>query len=137
MSIFLCRTGSPVQRRFAARMWIAGGLCVLFAFIAAFAFRHGHLHGIPAYLVAILPALPIFGALIWTGVYLDEEKDEFQRNVLIQCLLGGMGVTLAVTTAWGYLEDFAGVPHMDPVYVYAIFWFAAVLSYPVVRMRYR
>lgn len=137
MNLFLCRTGSPVQRRFVVRMWAAAGMCVLFAFVAAFAFRYGHLHGVPAYLVAVLPALPIIGALIWTGVYLDEEKDEFQRNLLIQSLLGGMGVTLSVTTAWGYLEDFTRVPHMNLVYVYAIFWFSAALSYPVVRMRYR
>jgi hypothetical protein len=87
--------------------------------------------------MAVLPALPIVAALIWTGVYLDEEKDEYQRNVLIQCLLGGMGVTLAMTAVWGYLEDFAHVPHMHLTFVYAIFWFSAAFSYPVVKSKYR
>lgn len=137
MRILFCSTGSAVQRRFVVRMWIAAGLCVLFAVAAAFCFRLGHPHGVVAYLIAVLPAVPIVGALIWTGVYLDEETDEFQRNVLIQSLLGGMGATLALTTAWGYLEDFARVRHMDLVWVYAFFWLFSALSYPVVRMRYR
>ena len=136
MTSLFC-TGNPAQRRYAIRMWVAAGLCILFAVVAAFSFRFGHPHGVLAYSLAVLPALPIIGALIWTGVYLDEEKDEFQRNVLIQSLLGGMGATLALTTVWGYLEDFARVRHMDLVYVYAIFWFFSAISYPVVRARYR
>lgn len=133
----LCSITSPAQRRFVFRMWIAAGLCILLALVAALAFRYGHLHGIAAYPVAILPALPIIAAIIWTGVYLDEEKDEFQRNVLIQSMLGGMGATLAATTAWGYLEDFAGAPHLHLTIVYAIFWLFVVLAYPVVKLRYK
>ena len=49
------------------------------------------------------------------GRFLAAEKDEFQRNVLIQCLLGGIGGTLTTTTIWGYLEDFAHAPHLDPI----------------------
>ena len=133
----LCSFRSPAQRRYVFRMLAAAGLCVLFALISAMAFRYGHLKGIAAYPVAILPALPIIAAIIWTGVYLDEEKDEFQRNLLIQSMLAGIGATLSLTTAWGYLEDFAHVPHLDPIYIYVIFWFATAIAYPVVRLRYR
>jgi hypothetical protein len=82
-------------------MWVAAGLCVLFSFVAAVAFRHVHPHVVVAYVVAVLPALPIIGALMYTGVYLAEEKDEFQRNLLVHALLGGTGGILAVATAWG------------------------------------
>ena len=136
MTSLFC-TGKPAQRRYVIRMWVAAGLCILFAVAAAFSFRFGHPHGIVAYSLAVLPALPIIGALIGTGVYLDEEKDEFQRNVLIQSLLGGMGATLSMTTVWGYLEDFAQVRHMDLVWVYPVFWFFAAIAYPVVKTRYR
>ena len=132
-----CSVKSPAQRRFVIRMWVAAGLCVLLAFVAALSFRYGHLHGVPAYLVAVLPALPVIATLIWTGVYLEEEKDEFQRNVLIQSLLGGIGATLSLTTAWGYLEDFTRVPHLHLTLVYAIFWVFTAISYPVVKARYR
>ena len=59
------------------------------------------------------------------------------RNVLVQCMLGGIGGCLGVTTVWGYLQDFAGARPLDPIWVYPIFWFCAALSYPVVKARYR
>jgi hypothetical protein len=133
----LCSIKSPTERRYVIRMWIMAALCVLFSLVAAVVFRLSHPHGILAYLVGVLPALPITGALIYTGVYLAEEKDEFQRNLLVQSLLGGTGGILAVTTAWGYMEDFAHAPHLDLVWVYPLFWLFAGISYGFVRARYR
>ena len=132
-----CSSKSQAGRRYVIRMWIAAGLCILFALATAWTFRNCHPRGVAAYLAAVVPALPILGALFYTGVYLAEEKDEFQRNLLVQALLGGIGVTLALTTVWGYLEDFAKTPHMDPIWVYSIFWGMAGVSYFVVRARYR
>jgi hypothetical protein len=137
MATLFCKSNSAVQRRYTARMWAAAGLCVLFAIGASLAFRLAHLKGLPAYPVAVLPALPILWALWETGRYLAEEKDEFLRSVLVQCLLGGIGGVLALTTVWGYLEDFAGIGHLDPIWVYPLFWFCAAFTYPLVRARYR
>lgn len=133
----ICSIKSPAERRYVVRMWVAAGLCVLFSTVAALAFRLGHPHGVMAYLVGVLPALPIMGALVYTGVYLGEEKDEFQRNLLVQALLGGTGGILAAVTAWGYLEDFAHAPHLDLIWVYPAFWLFAGISYGVVWARYR
>ena len=133
----LCSYKNPAQRRYVIRMWISAALCVLFSVVAALVFRISHPHGVLAYLVAVLPALPILGALVYTGLYLTEEKDEFQRNLLVQSLLGGTGGILAAITAWGYMEDFAHAPHMDLVYVYPLFWVFAGVSYGLVKARYR
>jgi hypothetical protein len=130
-------SSNPVQRRFVIQMWIVAGLCILFALITSLAFRLGHPSGLLAYPLAVLPALPIVGALVCTGTYLAEETDEFQRSLLVQAVLGGIGVTLAATTAWGYLEHFVHTPHFDAIFVYPIFWFSTALAYPVVRLRYR
>src|SRR5215469_6724116 len=119
-----CVAGSPVRRRYVIQMWVVAGLCILFALAAALAFRIGHVSGILSYPIAVLPALPIVGALVCTGTYLAEEPDEFQRSLLVQALLGGIGVTLAATTAWGYLEHFVHTPHFDAIWVYPMFWFA-------------
>jgi hypothetical protein len=132
-----CSIKSPTERRYVIRMWIMAALCVLFSLVAALAFRLSHPHDVLAYLVAVLPALPIIGALVYTGVYLAEEKDEFQRNLLVQSLLGGTGGILAVITAWGYMVDFARAPQLDLVYVYPLFWVFAGISYGIVRARYR
>jgi len=129
---------SPVQRRFTVQMWVAAGFCIVFALVSALIFKLAHPPMILGYPLAVLPALPIVGALVCTGTYLAEETDEFQRSLLIQSLLGGIGVTLAATTIWGNLEHFVhSTPHFDAIWVYPMFWFATALSYPVVRMRYR
>ncbi len=128
---------SPAQRRYVFRSWTAAILVILLTLVAALAFKVGHLQGPLSYIVAVLPALPILWLLIETGRYIAEERDEFQRNVLVQCLLGGIGGTLAVTTVWGNLEDFAHARHLDLILVYAIFWFCAGITYPIVYRRYR
>ena len=132
-----CPSKSPAQLRFVRTCWMSGGLVAVLAVAAAAAFRLGHLKGLPAYPVAALPALPILWVLIETGRYLAVEKDEFQRNLLVQCMLGGIGGTLATTTAWGYLEAFAHLPHLQTMWIFPIFWLFVGISVPVVYRRYR
>ena len=132
-----CLPGNQAMRRFKIRCYASAGFVILFAFVAAASFRLLHLHGVVAYFVAILPALPILWALVALGQYLAEEKDEFQRNLHVQYLLWGIGGTLGVTTVWGYLEDFVHVPRLDLIYVYPIFWLFVGLAIPLVRRRYR
>lgn len=128
---------NPAQSRYTKRMFLAAFFSVVCSAAAGLPIRYAHLTGIPAYALAILPALPIVAALLATGLYLGEEKDEFQRTLYIQSLLGGMAITLALTTAWGFMEDFARAPHLRLVWVYPLFWIAVGMSFPVVRLRYR
>lgn len=132
-----CSIKSPAARRLAIRVFGTMVLNILFAVIAALAIRFGHLTGIPAYLVAVLPALPIIAVIVAFGVFLEEEKDEFQRNLLVQALLGGIGGTLAATTVWGNLEAFVHAPHLQTIWIYPIFWLFVGLSIPFVLWRYR
>jgi hypothetical protein len=133
----ICWMNSAAQRRFTTRSLLGALLVVLLTAVAAVAFRLGHLSGALAYPVAAMPALPILWLLAETARYLNNEKDEFQRNLLVQCLLGGIGGTLATTTVWSNLEHFARAPHLDSLYVYPIFWLFVILSAPVVIARYR
>lgn len=132
-----CSIKNPAGRRYVIRMWVAAGLCVVFSVVAALTFRFSHPHGFFAYLFATLPALPIVGALFYTGVYLTEETDEFQRNLLVQSLLGGIGGILALETIWGNLEDLARAPHLDLVWIYPLFYLFVAISYGLVWLRYK
>jgi len=118
-------------------MLIVAVSCILFSSLAALGFRFGHLTGVVAWLVAAVAALPIVGALVVTGAYINEEKDEFQRNLFIQSLLGGIAATLATTTIWSYLEDFVHAPHLRLIWIYPMFWVFVVICFPVVWLRYR
>ena len=132
-----CSVKSEVQRRFIIRMWIVAPLCIVFSLAAGLGVKLGHLTGLPAYLLAVLPALPILGAIFYTGVYLDEEKDVFQRNLLVQSLLGGTGGTLAALQVWGNLEQLAGAPHLGLIWIYPMFWGFVLVSFPLVWLRYK
>jgi hypothetical protein len=90
-----------------------------------------------AYGLAVLPALPILGMLLVIGLYLAEEKDEYIRNAQIQSLLGGMGLTLALVSVWGFLENFTHVPRLDLFLVYPIFWGFVGISAFVLWIRNR
>ena len=128
---------NAVQKRYVVRMMGAAFFCLLFSAAAAIGIRHGHVTGFPACVLAVLPALPVAWTLLITGVYLNEEKDEFQRNLYIQSLLCGVALTLAVVTAWGYMEDFGRAPHLRLAWVYPMFWIFVVAAFPLVRRRYR
>jgi hypothetical protein len=128
---------NAAQGRYVVRMFVAAALSIVLSALAAAGFRLWHLTGVVAWVVATVAALPIVGALVGTGAYLNEEKDEFQRNLFIQSILGGIAATLATTTIWSYLEDFAHAPHLRLVWIYPLFWIFVLVSFPVVWLRYR
>ncbi len=128
---------NPAQKRYVTRMIWAAFFCLAFSAAAAIGIRQGHVSGVPSYLLAVLPAVPVAWTLVITGAYLSEEKDEFQRNLCIQALLCGIAATLAVVTAWGYMEDFGRAPHLRLAWIYPMFWGFVVASMPLVMRRYR
>lgn len=132
-----CSVKNPAQRRWVLSCSLSALLVGLLSVVPGLWFRFGHLRGPWAYPVAVLPALPILWVLIETWRYVAREKDEFLRMLLVQCLLGGTGGTLATTTVWGWLEAFRLAPHLAPTMVYAMFWVFVAASFPVVYRRYR
>ena len=132
-----CTLSNVAQRSYVVRTFVGALLCLVFTTAAALSFRFGHPSGWLAYLIATLPAFPIMGMLVVTGLYLADEKDDFQRTLMVQSLLGGIGLTLSSTTMWGYLEDFAHAPHLSLVWIFPMFWIFTGLSIPFVWMRYR
>jgi hypothetical protein len=133
----ICTPNNPAQRRFFYRFAVAMLLYAAALVLSILGFVHYRPTGVLAYLLAVLPALPILVMLAVIGVYLAEETDEFVRNLQIQGLLGGIGGTLAVVSVWGFLEDLAHVRRLDLLLVYPLFWVFVGISTVVVRLRYR
>ena len=86
--------------------------------------RH-HIAGPAAYLVAILPAMPIIGIFAAMGRYLHEERDEYVRMLTTRQSLVATGFALSIATAWGFLESFDLVGHFDAYWI-AVIWFAGL-----------
>ena len=132
-----CTTNNPAAKRFMRRNLIT---LLLYALSLAFSisvFLHFHPTGVLAYLLAVLPAIPLTGLLAIFGLYLAEEKDEFQRSIGVQSMLWSIGGTLAVTNIWGFLESFVHLRHLNPILDAVIFWIFMGISLPFLLRRYR
>ena len=104
---------SAAGTRYRLRLMIAMTAYVLALIGAIEAWMAMHPEGVAAYVLAILPALPLMGAILVMGLYLKEETDEFERSVQAEAALWATGGLLALATVWGFLEMFGLVPHVE------------------------
>ena len=114
---------SPALNRYLKRMVILMSLYLLALFVAVRAFRADAIHGIPAYALAIAPALPIIGVFWAVMRFLMEESDEFIRMLQVRQCLVATGFCLTVMTVWEFLQNFDLVPPGNGGFGAAFFWF--------------
>jgi hypothetical protein len=132
-----CLPMTKAGRRYIYRLAPTMAIYLVFLFIAQWTFHHIHPTGLVVYFLAVLPALPLIGSLAIVGLYIAEESDDFERSIIVQSMLWGLGGALSVSTIWGSLEDFASAPHLSTFYVFLFFWIFMGISQPFIRMRYR
>ncbi|MGD0098070.1 MAG: hypothetical protein ABSB60_16400 [Terracidiphilus sp.] len=128
---------NPAVRRYLVRFAVAMALYAGSLVLSVWYFVHFRPTGPLAWLLAVLPSLPIIGQLAVFGMYLAEEKDEFMRNLQIQSLIWGIGATLSVTVVWGFLESFVRLQHMNLILVYPLYCVLSGISLGVLQLRYR
>jgi hypothetical protein len=116
---------SRAQRRYNHRVLWLSIFYALFLLGAVYAFKHHLVGGLPAYVVAVLPALPIIGIFAAMGLYLVEEQDEYVRMLMVRQTLWASGFALSLATVWGFLESFELVGHVESYYV-AVLWFGGL-----------
>jgi hypothetical protein len=132
-----CSTNNPAKSRYMRRFSLSMLLYVLFLVTAVWVFVHHHPSGPLAWLLAILPALAVIGQIVAFGLYLREEKDEFQVALGVQSMLWGIGGTLSVTVTWGFLENFLQLRHLDLIWIYPIFCALSGIAYGLQQLRYK
>jgi glucose uptake protein GlcU len=118
-------TPSPAKRAYTIRISVSMAAYVVAIFGVVWVINHHPPSGWPRYVLAVLPALPIAGVIWALGRYLQEEADEYLRAVQARIVLRATGVTLVLTTAWGFLETFADGPNV-PMYAVLIVFCAAL-----------
>jgi len=128
---------SEAGRRYLKRFIPTMVAYAVIIFGVSFAFRDETLAGPLAWVLAVAPALPVLAVIAIMGLYIREEKDEFQRNVLIESMLWGMGLTLSATTVAGFLEMYVHTPPLQSFWAFPLFCGAMGLSQVFVRRRYR
>lgn len=111
---------NPAQRRYLRRFFPAMLAYVVLLMLSTWAIRVHAPTGATLFLLSLLPSLPLVAAIGVMGAYLVEERDEFIRARLVSAMLGGLGVMLAITTVWGFLENGGAVPHFPTFLTFPI-----------------
>lgn len=128
---------SPAVRRYMKRFLPSMLLYVVVLMASIIAIKRLHPEGPLLWVLAVAPALPILLVIAVMGRYLVEETDEFLRSMAVQAMLWGIGITLALATIWGFLENADLVPHVSSFLAFPIFCAAMGLSQPFIWRRYR
>ena len=115
----------PAIRRYNRRVIVLMLIYAATLMFAVYGFNRHLLSGPFAYLVAILPALPIIGVFAAMGRYLVEETDEYVRMLTVRQTLYATGFALSIATIWGFLEAFDLVGHIESYYI-AVLWFGGL-----------
>ena len=84
------------------------------------------------WLLAVLPALPVGGTIVVFLRYI-EAVDEYVRGVILKRFITATGLTLFLCTAWGFLEENAGLHHFPLYLVYPVFWLMFALASALYR----
>jgi hypothetical protein len=82
--------------------------------------------------LSLAVALPIAGQ-IWANLALMHESDEFVRALTAKRFILASGLAMALFSAWGFAESFAGAPHAPGWLVYSLFWAMYGVVTPFVR----
>ena len=135
--VLLCLGKNPAVRHYIFRFLGAMAGYTILTIGVALVFYRFHPQGPMAYVLSVLPAIPIVAGVGAVGVYLKEEKDEFQRMVFVQCLLWGLGALLVLTSAWGLLQSFTHVPRFQPMWVFPLYCAFFGMAVPFVIRSYR
>src|SRR5262249_21176342 len=90
---------------------------------AVYSFKH-KLFGSPlAYLIAVLPALPVIGIFGAIGRYLVEEQDEYVRMLMVRQTLWASGFALSAATVVGFLQNFGLIAPVDGYWIVVVWYF--------------
>ena len=119
----MARYKSPAMRRYVIRIAALMSFYIIALLAAVYAFKHHMVSGPTAYVLALVPALPIIGVFWAVMRLLVEEPDEFIRMLMVRQTLVATGFCLTVMTIWEFLQNFDLVPPGNGGFGAAFFWF--------------
>ena len=124
---------NPAQQRY-----LRGGMGVMlsyfgFFFSSAVIARRFHPQGWHLSLAALLPSLSIVGMFFITARYLREEKDEYQRDLVVRCLLWGIATVMTVEMFTSFRRTFGWQSSLPPF----TDWFVLCGSILIAKFTYR
>jgi len=128
----MSKQNTPAGRRYFVRTmaFMSGYVAVMLATIGG---AFDAIQGKPvAWVLALAVSAPIAGQ-IWATLSFMRDSDEYVRAVTAKQFIVAAGVAMALFSAWGFGESFAGAPHAEGWLIYPLFWALFGCVAPMVR----
>ncbi|MNK13180.1 hypothetical protein D3C87_312630 [compost metagenome] len=128
----MSKQNTPAGRRYFVRTmaFMSGYVAVMLATIFG---AFDAIQGKPvAWVLALAVSAPIAGQ-IWATLSFMRDSDEYVRAVTAKQFIVAAGVAMALFSAWGFGESFAGAPHAEGWLIYPLFWALFGCVAPMVR----
>lgn len=128
----MSKQNTPAGRRYFVRTmaFMSGYVAVMLATIVG---AFDAIQGKPvAWVLALAVSAPIAGQ-IWATLSFMRDSDEYVRAVTAKQFIVAAGVAMALFSAWGFGESFAGAPHAEGWLIYPLFWALFGCVAPMVR----
>ncbi|WP_300575422.1 hypothetical protein [Phenylobacterium sp.] len=124
-------SATPADRRYIRRTvaFMTGYVAVN---IAAITGAFDDIGKTAAWILALAVAAPVAGQ-IWAVLAWMRDSDEFVRALAAKRFVIASGAAMALFSAWGFLETYAGAAHAPGWLIYPLFWAAFGLVTPLVR----
>jgi hypothetical protein len=101
----LCRRDlSPYQRRSVRTIEIMMGISIALSIILQAIIERHNLSLATRYGMAVLSITPIMMTIILIARYLNGEKDEYMRNLVVQSMLWGLGMVMIADAFFSYID---------------------------------
>lgn len=127
---FLACSRTPAQSRHNRRVLVAAICYCLTLVPVVYAVRNGLVAQPWRMILALLPALPVVGFFASYARYLADEKDEYQRTLVVRQILGATTVAMTCAVVWGFLSDLGGAPPIATYWIAFVWVFAqAVMAF--------
>ena len=126
---------TPAAKRYSREMIVAALLYTIVVFAGAFATRME----LPHWVIVIAALAPLLPALLMLRAYITfvNGVDEFQRRIQSEAVMIAAGVTGFGCFTYGFLEEWAGFPHVPLIWVLPILIGSWGVALCFVRLRYK
>ncbi|HEX4154727.1 MAG TPA: hypothetical protein VHY48_03855 [Acidobacteriaceae bacterium] len=132
-----CKGSSTAYQRYQRDVLRFIAVYVVVLFSASRAMRHARAEHFYVYFWSVLPALPIIGVILRMARYLRDEKDEYQRLVVMRSILVGTAALLAALVVNDFLRAFAGAQALPAFSTFVLFCVAMGIAHFVQWLRNR
>ncbi len=109
---------SKPNRRYLVRVGCSTVVYMLSFYAATYPIRFGLVGGsLLVWVLALIPGLAAVGVLYACVMLIIEQEDEFIRMLILRQWVIGTCIALSFAAAWGFLEHFGLVAHINPYWI--------------------